>query len=186
VVLAEGGASLAEIPAHLLDWAVPEEIPTDGFIFQFRLRCPCGGGRLRLLHPGEIHRHPEKEFAYPVGVTVAGQSFFLIRAECVECDRTKLVFDADIHGRTAVVQHDPVKAAAPRPQLLPWGCVRCAGEEHTAAVRYVLHHPHDFDFGVRPKCPTAKREDAFVWIGMDATCCRCGLFTWLWFEYETL
>jgi hypothetical protein len=93
---------VAEIPGHLVDWAVPEEIPTDGFIFQVRLRCPCGGGRLRLLHPGEIHHHPEKEFAYPVGVTVGGQSFFLIRAECVECGRTKLVFDADIHGRTAI------------------------------------------------------------------------------------
>jgi hypothetical protein len=177
---------VAGVPTHLVDWAVPEEIPTDGFIFQVRLRCPCGGERLRLLHPGGIHHHPEKEVAYAVGVTVGGQPFFLSRAECVGCGRSKLVFDADIHGRAAIVEHDSAKAAAPRPQLQSWGCVRCGGEEHTAGVRYVLHCPEDFDFGVRPKCPTAKREDAFVWFGMDATCCRCGLFTWLWVEYEML
>jgi hypothetical protein len=88
--------------------------------------------------------------------------------------------------RPSCSQPDQTKVAIPRPQLHPWGCVRCGEEEHTAAVRYVLHSPDDFDFGVRRKRPTARREDAFVWFGMDATCCRCRLFTWLWFEYETM
>ena len=176
------------MPTNLADWAVPEVIPTDGFIFQVRLRCTCGGERLRLLHLGGVQQHPSwgEHVAYPAEVTVGDRRLFLVRAECVGCGQSKLIFDADLHGRTAIVEHDAARATAPRPQLVPWACVRCGGQEHGAVARYVLHCPEDFDFGVRPRCPDARREDAFVWFGIDATCSRCGLFTWLWVEYETL
>jgi hypothetical protein len=183
---ASEGFGVVEVPTHLADWAVPEVIPTDGFTFQVRLRCPCGGERLRLLHPGGMHWHPNKVEAFAVCVTVGGRPFFLVRAECARCGRSKLIFDADLHGRTSIVEHDPARAADPRPPLLPWACVRCGCGEHAAFARYVLHCPEDFDLGVRAKCPDARREDAFVWFGMDTTCHQCGLFTWLWAEHETL
>jgi hypothetical protein len=185
---AREACGVAEVPTHLADWAVPEEIPTDGFIFQVRLRCTCGNGRFRLLHPGGIQQNPAwgEHVAYPAGATVGGRRFFLVRAACVGCGRDKLLIDVDLHGRLAIVAADPEQVAASRPPLQLWKCVRCGGEEHAAVARYTLHCQEDFDFDVRPKCPDARREDAFVWFGMDTTCCRCGLFTWLWTECEFL
>jgi hypothetical protein len=177
---------VTDVPSHLADWAIPEVIPTDGFIFQVRLRCPCGGERFRLLHTGGIQRHPSwgEHVAFMVETEVAGRRFFIVRVACVDCGCDKLVIDVDVHGWTALVAPDPDQTAAPRPPVRPWLCVRCGEAEHAAVARYTLECPEEFDGGVRSKCPRASREDAFVWFGMDTTCCRCGLFTWLWVEYE--
>jgi len=182
---------VTDIPSHLVGWTVPEVIPTDGFIFQVRLRCPCGSGRFWLLHPGGVQyswQPPKRErlVGYPTGAILGGRTFFLIQAVCAECAGSWLLFDIDFHGRTAIVSRNPEQQAAPRPPLTPWGCVQCGGEEHAAVARYTLHCPEDFDVDIRPKCPDAQREDAFVWFGVDIECCRCGSFTWLWVECEML
>lgn len=175
---------MAEIPTHLADWADLEE--TDGYIFRARLRCPCGDGRVRLWHPGGIWYNPRMPLAHPTDITVDGRRFFLVRAECVGCERDRLVIDVDIHGCSGIVERNPDQAAAPRPPLRPWSCIRCGGEEHTAAVEYTLLGQEDFDDSVRTRFPEVRREDAFIWLGIDTTCVRCGLFTRLWTECELL
>jgi hypothetical protein len=183
---------MVSVPSHLATWAVPEEIPTDEYISQIALRCPCGNNRLQILHPGAVQECRGQ--VYPGMLEVDGRQYFLVAAKCVACGNSLLIFDNDLHGWTGVIQRDQERASAPRPPLQAWQCFRCGAAEHRGAVRYTLPGESDFEYGLRGEFknrihadfPNAAREDVFVWIGMDLWCCACGLFTWLWFEAETM
>lgn len=181
---------MADVPSHLIGWTVSEEVETDGSLFQMRLCCPCGSQHFRLLHPGpwswKTSRSGDELEGYPIGIVVDGHGFFLIRAVCIQCQTDRLVIDGGLHGRLAFVEPDLEQQMAPRPPLHSWRCVKCEAEEHSAVVRYVVHCPEDFAHDVQSRCPGARREDAFVWFGMDIECCRCGWFSWLWVEAEFL
>jgi hypothetical protein len=53
-------------------------------------------------------------------------------------------------------------------------------------MRHVLPAVEEYESAIRREHPHAAWADAFVWVGADIECCRCGLFTWLLFEVETM
>lgn len=171
------------IPKHLKNIIVSVEENTDDNILTANIRCKCGGAEFQLLYPGETIEYQEKE--WPCSVEVEGHSVFVIKAICNKCKTQHLLFDADFHGWDGVMCHNAKKANLPRPPLVPWECVSCGGLSHKATVKTNFENKEDFIEQSQGEFDEDRWSDAFQWIWISITCCKCGLETKDWVDYET-
>ncbi len=174
---------MSVIPSHLANWSVIEEIPTDGYLHQVALRCPCGSDHFQLSYSGAVDEH--QGTPYPTGIRIADGYHFLAAVKCKKCGGECCVYDWGIHGCTGLRGWHRVPTTFAKPATRQWNCMRCGTAEHRAVIRYTLLPEEEYQQFIHPKYPATIRADAFVWVGMDIRCCGCDLFTWLWFESET-
>ena len=172
------------VPSHLVHCAVPKESGIDENPLDAVVRCPCGSKVFELLYPGQT-RDFEGE-AVPCVAKIGGKFFFLVKACCVACHRSHLLFDSDLHGWNGFVCHDAKQAAIPRPSLVPWACPSCGATAHEASVQIQTQGKEDFVVEAGPGFDAKRWADGFDWITMAIMCIGCGKHTGDWISYEAM
>ena len=174
---------MLQVPSHLKGILVPREDTTDTEIVEGRLRCKCESEQFQLMYPGQTHQYEGK--TYPCTAQVDGNFFFLIKAVCNECSEGYLVFDKHFHGWDGFVCHDTEEAKLSRPPLVPWRCLSCGGLFHKVMVEIAFQSKEFFVRETGGKFDEDRWPDAFQWIWISITCCKCSLKTEKWVDYET-
>jgi hypothetical protein len=172
------------LPKHLRGVAVPRSAVVDEGPLDADVRCPCGGAAFELLYPGATHEYRGERI--PCTKQVGDQFFFMIKAKCVACGRTHLLFDKDFHGWGGYVGHDELQAALPRPELEPWKCSACGGIAHGATVNVQGEGRADFVENAGEGFDADTWPDGFSWFGMSVHCKSCRKDTPVWVGYETV
>jgi hypothetical protein len=147
------------------------------------LRCPCGSENFKMMYPGQTHEYEGR--TYPCTAEIDGHFFFLVKAICSECNLEHLLFDEHFHGWDGVMCHDIRKASLPRPPLTYWKCLSCGGLYHKVTLKIAFESKENFIEQSRGEFDKTKWPDAFQWIWISITCCKCGLESKDWVDYET-
>ena len=173
------------LPAHLVGWVVPQT--RRGDILEGTVRCPCGNERLEFHYPGQTHLVFPDWVPTPCTAEIQGGLFFLVKAVCPECRKEHVLFDRDFHGFYGALQHDPAKAARPRPRLWPWRCLQCGSAAHTGEAYVVLDFEAvDYEAeGYADKFGWDRWLDSYGAFGLGIRCCGCGRETKGWVVAET-
>ncbi len=171
-------------PNHLKTIFVPDEECKHNDILAGMLQCPCGCTEHRLMYPGQTHEY--RGATRPCTAEVHGEFFFIVKAVCEECKAEHLVFDKHFHGWDGLMCHDERESQLPRPPLVPWECLSCHSLSHEILIRIALVPKDDFIEQSYGEFGEERWPDAFEWIWISIECCRCGLKTEDWVDYETM
>ncbi len=169
------------VPNHLKNIFVPKEEINEVTLVG-NLHCQCGGIEFQILYPGKTIEYKEK--TCPCDIEIDGHWFFVIKVICVKCMREYLIFDSDFHGWDGVMCHDEKKANVLRPNLIPWKCLSCENLTHKIAIKIDYESTENFIEQSRGEFSMDRWPDAFQWIYISITCCKCGLETKDWVDYE--
>ena len=171
------------LPRHLKGVVIPsgqsEECTVEG-----KVACPCGSENFRLMYPG--HTHTCRGELIPCTAEIEGHYYFVLRADCSNCDTVHLLFDSHFHGWDGFICHDIEMAALPRPELTAWTCLGCGGDEHKLVVKIAGESLEDFEENAGEDFGPESWPEAFGWITVDASCVKCGKRTEELVSYETM
>lgn len=171
------------VPSHLKNVLTSTNEIEDEEILVGKLRCRCGSEKFKLMYPGQTHEY--EGHIFPCTAEIDGNFFFLIKAICEGCNLEHLLFDEHFHGWDGVMCHDAKKANLPRPPLVPWKCLSCGDLSHKVTVKIAFESKENFIEQSRGEFAEDIWPDAFQWIWMSIACCKCGLETKDWVDYET-
>jgi hypothetical protein len=172
------------VPTHLQGIVVPLSSGIDEEALSATVRCPCGDTKFELLYPGQTHEYAGK--TVPCVAEIEGKFFLVLKSRCAGCGREHLLLDADFHGWNGFVCHDPVQAALPRPQLVPWLCLGCGEARHSGVVHIQTEGKADFISESEGGFDADRWPDAFGWFSLDLTCSSCGKESPSLISYETM
>jgi hypothetical protein len=171
-------------PSHLREIVRPADTRVDEDPFVGKLRCTCTGERFRVLNLPYYHVGNGKVTL--VTAEIKGKFFFIIRAQCVACEKDHLIFDKDFHGWNGFVCHDEKQAKLKRPKVEVWQCPECDGDAHEVTVAIAGEGREDFAEETEGQYDEDRWPDAFGSIGIGIKCCNCGGELPEWVSYETM
>jgi len=168
-----GDVEMLPIPKHLKEILIPtgnenSENRVDGII-----RCLCGQERFHIKTTSDA------EDAYA----------FMVKADCANCNKSYLIFDASKHGWDGFVCHNGV--SAPDDELILWHCPKCNNNVHSLKVCVMSQGKQDFidETGLANGETEFSEDDwveAFEWITIGLNCCGCGHSDEEWIDLETM
>jgi hypothetical protein len=187
----KGDMNMLNPPGHLTGITQIDKTRATDQMFVAQVVCTCGCRDLNLMHSGGTRE--ENGHAIPQTAEIDGKFFMMIRADCPECQKTHLVFDKDYHGWDGFVcARETGYRQNPRPDLVPWQCVKCQSTSHLITVLVSMDKEIILEDG-----PVTGPDDAtilddsnwpegFDWITMEIICSSCGHKTEEWLSYETM
>ena len=174
----------APLPTHLRPFAVPREGIGEAHRVEADIRCPCGETRFELRYPGVTSDWEGRQG--PCDAQIGDHYFFRLEARCLGCGCDHLLLDKDFHGWDGLVCHDPAQAALPRPPLVAWTCVECAGTSHTGMVAIAVESRESTLEDAGDDLDPERWYDAFGWFSLDLVCSQCGRAEPDLVSYETM
>jgi hypothetical protein len=172
------------VPSHLAECAVPKDVRVDEEPLDAVIKCNCGSVRFRLMYPGQTHVVGGETI--PCTATTPEGYFFLVRADCVGCNREHVLLDADLHGWNGFVCHEAELARRTRPPLVAWKCLGCGSVEHEVSVQIQTEGKDDFIDQAGDEFDEDRWPDGFGWFSAAIACGSCGRQSNEWVSYETM
>ena len=133
----------------------------------FRLSCPCGHGRSRIL--GHYWRNPHYDTVVFVGP---------LALCCEACGQVTELIDTDVHGYDAECGHGSATARG-EGERVEFKCEACGASSMEVSVRFEYSDDlFDSDF----KRFRGREQDLFSWVTILGKCCSCSHATSIDFE----
>ena len=127
------------LPKHLRGVVSPAEAQEENCV-EGKVVCTCKRDEFSLMYPGQTHEYDGQ--VIPCTAEIGGNFFFILRADCLNCQNQHLLFDSHLHGWNGFICHEEEQAGLPRPALVAWKCLEC---DRPLRVGYICA-----DFRVHP------------------------------------
>lgn len=171
------------LPKHLRGVVSPAEEQEENCV-EGKVVCTCKRDEFSLMYPGQTHEFDGQ--VIPCTAEISGNFFFILRADCLNCQNQHLLFDSHLHGWNGFICHEEEQARLPRPALVAWKCLECGGVGHKLDIRINGESQEEFEENAGEEYGLDAWPEAFGWISVSVSCTTCGKRTDDLVSYESM